>query len=166
MLKIAYATPAEAAKAQTLIQNVSQWLEQRGIGLWQPSQFSDEWVGRHLERGELVVTKQNGAVVGMMLLMLEDAIWDDYPMGEAVFVHKVAVSRDHAGLGVAAALLEFAVSEAGQLGRMFVRLDCALRQPLVDLYEANGFVRLDQRVVGRFTVWRLERRVSPIRARF
>jgi GNAT superfamily N-acetyltransferase len=159
MLETGYATAAEAASAQSLIQNVSQWLEQRGIGLWQPSQFSQEWRNHHFERGELVVAKQSGVVVGMMLLMLEDAVWDDYPTGEAMFVHKVAVARDQAGQGVTAALLEFAASEARRLERGFVRLDCALRHALVDVYEKHGFVRLDQRAVGKFTVWRLERRV-------
>jgi GNAT superfamily N-acetyltransferase len=104
--------------------------------LWQPSQFSNEWRNHHLECGEFVVAKQGGTVVGTMLLMLEDAdFWDDHPRGEAVFVHKVAVSRAYAGLGVTAALLEFAASEALRLERKFVRLDCALRQKLVNLYE-------------------------------
>jgi GNAT superfamily N-acetyltransferase len=159
MHKIVHASRADAKAAQALIQNVSQWLEQRGIGLWQPSQFTDDWVYRHLEQKELVVAKLGDVVVGMMLLQLEDALWDDYPSGEAVFVHKVVVSRDHAGHGVTTALLEFATTEARRLERRFVRLDCALRQKLVDVYEKHGFVRLDQRTVGRFTVWRLERRV-------
>jgi GNAT superfamily N-acetyltransferase len=141
-----------------VLQEVSVWLEFRGLGLWNSHQFTLAWAVSH--QSELVVAKINGEVIATMLLQLEDAdFWADFPLSEAVFVHKLAVARNFAGHKIAQELLEFAANEAQRLGRKFVRLDCAPRDALIHFYESAKFEKIDQITVNHFTVWRLERRL-------
>jgi predicted N-acetyltransferase YhbS len=57
-----------------------------------------------------------------------------------LYVHKLAVRRDHAGRGIGAALVEWASARAGASGRSFVRLDCLRNDPGIRAYyERLGF---------------------------
>ncbi len=158
-LKIEYAASAEDGLAAVeVLKSVSLWLEEQDQPLWKPAQFSQVWLQQHLDKKELVIARDRKMIIATMLLMLEDqAFWADYPLGEAVFVHKLAVARAYAGQGIATQLLEFAAREAKRVGRRFVRLDAAQRSALTDFYEANGFARVDQKVVSELTYWRYQR---------
>ena len=74
-------------------------------------------------------------------------MWDDLP-GAAVYVHRMAVRRSAAGLGVV--ILGWAAGVARQQGGESLRLDCvASNGRLRAYYEAAGFVhRGDATVAG------------------
>jgi GNAT superfamily N-acetyltransferase len=160
-LEVAFAsTPTDCQAAIFVLQEVSRWLEGKNQALWNPAQFSESWAKTHLERGELVLARVDGVVAAVMLLTLEDRdVWADFPASEAVFVHKLAVSREFAGRGLAQKLLEFAATQARGMRRDFVRLDSVQRPALERLYIAAGFEIVDQKMVFDCAVWRYQRRV-------
>lgn len=153
-------TIQDALLALSILREVSRWLEGENQALWNPVQFSEQWAKTHLERGELVVARGDGKVAAVMLLTLEDRdFWADFPVGEAIFVHKLAVSRAFAGRGLAGEMLEFAAHQARGMGRGLVRLDSVQRPALERLYVGAGFEVVDQKMVFDCAVWRYQRRV-------
>jgi len=96
-----------------------------------------------------------------MFLQGEDkAYWPEAPAGSAYYVHRLAVRRAAAGRGWPQRMLDWAAQRARADGRNYVRLDTELRPRLLQLYEANGFVRYDAEPiqVGPHLVVRFERR--------
>ena len=87
----------------------------------------------------------------------DELFWPEAARGEALYVHRLAVRRRHAGGLVSRAILDFARAEARTAGCRFVRLDTdAFRPRLRAVYESYGFVFRDERVVGPHTVARYQ----------
>ncbi|MDH3494897.1 MAG: GNAT family N-acetyltransferase, partial [Acidobacteriota bacterium] len=66
--------------------------------------------------------------------------WDDVPHEDSSFVHRVAVRRKYAGKGLARKMIEWAKNRARDEGKRFLRLDCADRPKLREVYEKMGFI--------------------------
>jgi len=82
-----------------------------------------------------------GERAGCFRFQTEDLeFWDDVPHEDSAFIHRVAVRREYAGLGVAKAMIDAAKEEARSLGKRYLRLDCADRPKLRAVYESQGFV--------------------------
>jgi len=63
--------------------------------------------------------------------------------GSALYVHKLAVARDHAGTGLGEALLDWAGLRALALGKRWLRLDCSKdNSRLQDYYRGQRFAHL------------------------
>jgi GNAT superfamily N-acetyltransferase len=77
-----------------------------------------------------------------MILQEEDELfWPDVPVGESLFLQKLAVRRSVAGQGVARAMLERAAVEARRRGKVYLRRDTDGTRPrLCAFYESAGFV--------------------------
>ena len=88
--------------------------------------------------------------------------WPNAMPGEALYVHRLAVRRAHAGTGLARCLLDWSADEARRHGCRFLRLDTELRPRLLALYEAAAFFRYDREpvVVGGHCVVRFQRTVG------
>lgn len=115
-----------------------------------------------IARGEIVVGTVDGQPVACMQLVSADPMfWPEASAGSALYVHKLAVARGHAGTGWPDALLNWAVQQAAPASIPAVRLDCAPRPKLAAVYERCGFSRVDAEPVdcGGFGAWRFERRV-------
>jgi GNAT superfamily N-acetyltransferase len=90
----------------------------------------------------------------------DELFWPEAGAGEALYVHRLAVRRRHAGGTVSQGILDFARGEARAAGCGLLRLDTdAFRPRLRGVYESYGFVYRDERVVGPHTVARYELRV-------
>ncbi len=115
---------------------------------WRPEQFSPDLLEPLVHSGELYLALRDDKPVGTMYLQLEDQLfWSDVPMGESLFIHKLAVGLEARGTGVAPALIAFAKLEVQRQGRKFLRLDCRDHPKIRALYENAGFQLRD---IGSF----------------
>lgn len=138
------------------------WLIARGQKLWDLSELRPEEAVACAKAGQLVVGCRDGAIAAAMFLWKEDPeAWPHAAPGEALYVHKLAVTRTEAGRGWSERLLSWAGEEARRAGRPFVRLDSELRPRVLALYERAGFLRIDREpfMIGPHPVVRFERRV-------
>jgi GNAT superfamily N-acetyltransferase len=150
--------------ADRLIREAADWLIAAGIPLWGPEETSFEELLRVTEANELVMGRVDGEAATCMYLHQEDRLfWPETRLGEAFYVHRLAVARKFKGLGFARAMLDWAEQEARGTGRTHLRLDCEPRPKLLAIYRNAGFLRFDPEPiqVGRHFVVRHEKRVAP-----
>ena len=152
------ARPDEARHAISILLEAAAWLESRGEPLWLPDEIDTGSVRRDVELGHYVLAFAGADTAGTARITPTDQLfWPEAPAGEALYVHRLAVRRRHAGGHASRALLDFAVTEARAAGCRCVRLDTdAFRPRLRGVYETYGFVFRDERVVGPHTVARYE----------
>ena len=124
----------------SILIEATNWLAQTGEMRWRPEQFSPALLEPLVHSGELYLAFRDDKVVGTMYLQLEDQLfWSGVPMGESLFIHKLAVSLEARGTGVSQAMIEFAKLEVQRQGRKFLRLDCRDHPKIRALYENAGF---------------------------
>ncbi len=130
----------------TILDEAAHWLQVRGVSQW-PSRFEPSWVEGALGRGETWLVRVGAATCATVTLDMADSVWDELP-GRALYVHRIAVRRQSAGLG--AAILAWAAGVARERGLDGLRLDCvASNDRLRAYYETAGFIhRGDVTVAG------------------
>lgn len=140
-MHIEQALPAEAVTVAAVLTEAAQWLAAGGRPLWSDSDVGLAHVQRQTEAGRFFAAKEQGEIVGVVRLDMEDPFyWPEIAPGSSVFLHKLAVRRSWAGKGVSIALLDFARERTRALDRPYLRLDCvADRSALRALYENFGF---------------------------
>jgi GNAT superfamily N-acetyltransferase len=96
--------------------------------------------------------------------MEDPEFWPDAEPGQAVYLHRLAVRRRYAGGELSTSMLNWIVARARELGRQYVRLDCAADRPaLRRVYERFGFRLYDERNMGAFVVarYQIDTRSAP-----
>jgi GNAT superfamily N-acetyltransferase len=152
----------DVPEADLLIREAADWLIAAGIPLWGPEETSYEELIRVAREDELVMGRVGQDAAACMYLHNEDRLfWPQTALGEAFYVHRLAVGRTFAGRGFARAMLAWAEAETRAKGRLFLRLDCEPRPKLLALYRDAGFSRVDAGTiqVGRHVVVRHEKAV-------
>ena len=155
------ARPGEARAVSEVLQEAARWITTWRSQLWDPDLLGEAFAAPFVARGEVIVARADRAIAGVVILEPEDPLfWPDYPAGEAGYLHKLAVRRAYAGMGLPAALIAHAAELACAQGREILRLDC--HPDLARVYEGLGFRRVDERVAdhpeaGRILVARMER---------
>jgi GNAT superfamily N-acetyltransferase len=159
------AQPGDAEAVAAVLREAAQWLTDTGRPPWRPADFTPESLATGTYAGEYFIASDEAGPAGVVRLVSEDPLfWPDVPPGEGLYLHKLAVARRAAGRGVSDALLAFASARAAELGRAYVRLDCAVDRPaLRQVYERRGFRFHSHRTVGAFHVARYERPVGRAR---
>jgi GNAT superfamily N-acetyltransferase len=154
---IVCAKSTEAPLVSSVLTEAADWVESRGEPLWRHEHVSIDAVAANVAAGLYYIAWLNDEAAGVVRFQLEDAIfWPEAIEGEAVYLHRLAVRRRYAG-GISGALLNWAVSRASELGRRYVRLDCASdRSSLRNVYERFGFRLHSERNMGRFIVARYQ----------
>lgn len=130
---------------------------------WRAEQFADGAVEAVLQSGRLVVGLSDGRVVACMMLSdVDQEFWPEAAAGTALYVHKLAVLRSEAGGHWSGSMLDWAAATAKAQELQAVRLDCAPRERLLQLYAEHGFIRVDEEAIqlGGFLTMRLQRRVD------
>ncbi len=152
------ATLADTATVSAILTEAARWLELGGQVMWRDSELRPERIATDVAEGLFFIAEQGGVPAGTVKFQLEDALfWPDQPMGEAAYVHRLAVRREFAGRGVSQALLTWAVERARALNRRYLRLDCEASRPkLRAVYERFGFKHHSDRQVGPYFVARYE----------
>ena len=167
--RIRQATADDVAVAASILGEAASWLEARGMAMWRTGETSAERAATDIAQGLFFLAEHDGEPAGTIKFQLaDDEFWPDVPAGESAFMHRLAVRRRFAGLGVSTALMTWAVERTRSLGLRYLRLDCeAERRRLRDVYERFGFELHSYRLVGPYYVSRYqftipqERREGP-----
>ncbi|WP_326533813.1 hypothetical protein [Pseudorhodoferax sp.] len=93
----------------SVLQEVAQWLIKDGKGLWSAAEFGVEWIQQDVIARLFHVACDGEKLDGVMKFELEDAyFWPEIQLGTSAFVHKLAVYRAWAKMGVSTQLLSYA----------------------------------------------------------
>jgi predicted N-acetyltransferase YhbS len=157
-LEVRQAEPADLAVVAQVLEEASAWLRSRSIDQWS-MQFSADWIGPPLARGETWLANIDGAVVGTLTLTTSDPARPDGHVG-ATYLHRLAVRRSFAGVG--RELLEWAVIEARRRGHRLLRLDCVSSNlRLRRYYTEAGFTSRGESTIHGTQVTLFDRRTGP-----
>ncbi|HZZ30995.1 MAG TPA: GNAT family N-acetyltransferase [Phenylobacterium sp.] len=166
--EIGPAAPDEALAVSLILQEAARWITTWRAQLWDPALLGEAFVAGFIARGEVLTARIGGEIAGVVIIEPEDPhFWPEHPPGEALYLHKLAVRRAHAGAGVPAALFDRAAVLALTQGRWRLRLDCDA--PLAGFYERMGFRKIDEIDVrhpeaGQMRVTRMERHLAVLPA--
>ncbi len=141
-LHIRAAQSEELGTVESILRGASTWLASRGIDQWQYPPHRDRITGA-LERGDCFLAFVDGHPVATIQVdtFADSEFWEpaDRP-DSALYVHRMAVSRSSAGMGVGSALLDWATERAVTAGKAWLRLDAWKDNPgLHRYYEGEGF---------------------------
>ncbi|HPJ22076.1 MAG TPA: GNAT family N-acetyltransferase [Clostridia bacterium] len=145
-----------------ILKEAAYWMISQGFRNWDPDSFSIEAMKEKNNLDELFICCLDGQPAGTIKLQeIDEMFWPDAREGEALYVHKLAVRRKYADMGISRYMLDWAKEQTKLRGRKYLRLDCiADRKKLAGFYEGEGFVRVDEkRVLQHFMSARYEYRV-------
>ncbi|MBP2702843.1 GNAT family N-acetyltransferase [Microbispora sp. RL4-1S] len=139
------ALPDDLPAVLDLLTATARWLDSRGVRQWPVAGFPADRIEPLIAQGAMYVLDggEGRAPVATVSLdgRADPEFWRpaDRP-GDALYVHKLAVSRSYSGRGLGEALLDWAGLRADAEGRRLLRLDCAKDNPrLQAYYRAAGF---------------------------
>ena len=138
-----YVRPAigeDVPQIEALLGEATAWLADRGI-FW--LRDSSGPASERIARGGVwaVRTEPDGLLIATVSLDEVPApeLWGTQPP-DALYVHRLTVTRAYSGQGIGALLLDFAGDYAARTGRAWVRLDCnKTNMRLQAYYAGNGF---------------------------
>ena len=110
--------------------------------MWNVEDLGKKQVAPAIAEGSFVLALLDGQPAGTLRFQLSDPdFWPEVTGDDCAFVHRFAVRRRFAGMGVSTALIQWSAEQARALRRHHLRLDCdAARPKLRAFYEAHGFV--------------------------
>jgi GNAT superfamily N-acetyltransferase len=153
----------DSAQVSSILQEAALWLEAQGAPLWRDDELRVDRNISEVTNGLYFLGEDDsGSSVATVRFQLEDRLfWPDSPLGEAAFIHRLAVRRSAAGGTISAAMIRWAIERTRSLGRPYLRLDCErARLRLRAVYEKFGFRHHSDRQVGPYFVARYEYRVD------
>lgn len=153
-VQIHQAEPNELEIVSAILTEAAAWLNERFMPLWTDHELDSEAIQGHVAAGLYWLAHVDGEPAGCVRYQLEDVrFWPDATLGEAAYIHRLAVKRAYAGGGVSTALIDWAKAHALDKGHKYLRLDCdASRPALHTFFERHGFKRVEEREVGANTV--------------
>ena len=140
-ITIAAAKPSDVPDAVRILLDATAWMKSQNFHNWLPEWWTNDEAEAWRAKGELFMAKQSGANVAMFCLQKDDEeIWPE-KRGEtdAFYIHRVTVARDKIGLGIPALIMDWCKAAAKDQGIPLLRLDCADRPKLVQVYSNLGF---------------------------
>jgi GNAT superfamily N-acetyltransferase len=156
-IEIIQANPNQVAEVSEILQEVANWLENKGLKMWEANELAPADIENQVKTGMFWLAKIDNETAGCIRFQTEDSeYWDDVPHLDSAFVHRVAVKRKFAGQGVAIAMLDWAKLNAKSLNKSWLRLDCDQREKLVEFYESQGFKFHSEKIRTPYTVNRYE----------
>ncbi len=169
------AAPPDLDAAAAVLEDANRWLRSLGRTGWSEDSFTAlDGRGRAqlvkaLRVGGLYMARLSVDAPGraepaatVSLFDVDEVFWPGAPR-DALYLHKLAVARRFAGLGLGRAIVEWAADRARDAGRPFLRLDCPRDNPRVRAYyEQAGFAhRGDLTAAGGFEAALYERPTGP-----
>lgn len=127
-----------------LLEEASVWLSSRGLETqWLPSPAFRQTIKDNIDRGEVYVVKDFKQTVGTITLQWSDKKFWGVVAPDAGYIHKLAITRSHAGQRLGLRMLQWAETKAREEGRRYLRLDCvASNKTIRDYYEKAGFTHV------------------------
>ena len=161
-LSIRPANSDDAATVSAALVEAAQWLEAAGMRLWRAEELHESEIAADVASGLFFIAECDGIAAAVVRFQLEDPLfWPDVPLGDAAYIHRLAVRRQFAGRGISTTILSWAAERTRSLGRGWLRLDCEASRPkLRAIYERFGFRHHSDRQVGPYFVARYELRIE------
>ncbi|MFF4063763.1 GNAT family N-acetyltransferase [[Kitasatospora] papulosa] len=134
--------PDELGVVEALLREASAWLASRSIDQWQYPPHSDR-IAEALKRGVCFLAFKDGKPIATIQVddFADPEFWtpEDRPHA-ALYVHRMAVTRDFSGASIGSQLLDWASERAAGQGKRWLRLDAWKdNQGLHRFYENSGF---------------------------
>jgi GNAT superfamily N-acetyltransferase len=123
----------------SLLDEATAWVNELGHEQW-PRPFPRKEIAAAIARGEVFVGEIASRPVATVTVLAADPLfWGQRPP-DALYIHKLAVARDHSGQGLGAELVDWVNARAAEAGRTHLRLDCLRDDPGIRAYyEQLGF---------------------------
>ncbi len=133
---------------------VAIWLEAKGEPLWPLESIQPDALLKKNRLDEFYLGFVSEKLASCMILQDHDlAFWPNDRAGEALYLHKLAVCRAFAGLGLSQLMLDWAKARAVKLGKRFLKLDTVSSMPKLNmLYKEYGFRYCGEKQVGIYLV--------------
>ena len=151
----------DLSTVSSILSEAALWLKQQNMVLWEDKDTSPESISQDVELGLFYIAFYEDTAAGVVKFQTEDLVfWSDIPQESSVFIHRFAVGRSFAGGSISTQLMQWAVKQSRDLGKQFLRLDCAAdRLRLRMVYENFRFRYHSDRQVGPYLVARYEYKV-------
>jgi len=160
-LTIKRADPEDAGEVSTILCEAARYLDSIGQTLWDINDLTQEDISGDVAEGRYYLAYSDGEPVGTFRYQLEDRqYWPEITDGRSAFIHRLAVRRKAASGGISLQMIEWAKEHTKEIGREYLRLDCAVRPKLCSFYEGCGFQRHSMRHAGAYPVMRYVLRVN------
>ena len=123
-------------------------MQENGIFQWNEHYPSETAFVRDVERNELYVIEENGAILGTIVIsthMDEEYVPIEWltPNGNSTYIHRLSIHPDHQGKGLAQQLMNFAENNSRENGFLSVRLDTFSQNHRNQrFYEQRGYQKL------------------------
>lgn len=144
----------EAEELTALLVETAVWLKSKGSSQWSSLLEGNDAHGtaNAISRGEVFVFKAGARIAAMVILMQHPSAWDyrlwggrAYSGDGALYLHRLAVRRPYAKLGLGAAILDWCENGVRAENKRLIRLDTlATSVPLNALYSGNGYTRIGE----------------------
>ena len=83
-----------------ILAEAAAWLERAGMGMWRQDEVAPERIAAEVAAGQFFLGSRGGEPVATIKFQLQDPdFWPGVAAGEAVYIHRLAVRRAHAGRG-------------------------------------------------------------------
>lgn len=139
-IEVRTADPDDLEHVLDILSEASAWLLSRGIKQW-PERFQETFILEPISKGDTHIAFLEGRPAGTITLQRKDPVFWPAASDDALYVHRVAVRRSHAGLG--RLLISWAERWALAGGKRYLRLDCWDENSVLRrYYEELGFRHL------------------------
>lgn len=142
---IRQATVTDLRTVTDLWEHAASWLNERGIDQWQYPPREDR-IKANIEAGECWIVEADGAPVATITLdeHADPDFWSPAEAAEpALYVHRMVVRRDVAGLDLGSAMLDWAGQQALSQAKELLRLDAwRSNEALQQYYADRGFTHV------------------------
>ncbi|TMI16593.1 GNAT family N-acetyltransferase [Candidatus Bathyarchaeota archaeon] len=143
-IRIIRAEIGDLDRVLEILEEASRWLSSKGLETqWRPSPAFRQTIKDNIERGDVYVAKGLEGTFGTITLQWNDKkFWGDIRQ-DAGYIHKLAITRSHAGQHLGLRLLNWAEAKARAEGKSYLRLDClASNKTIRQYYERVGFTHV------------------------
>jgi GNAT superfamily N-acetyltransferase len=135
---MASARPADLEAVMGLLREARSWHQKEGVDMWR--EFDSARIAAEIDAGRVYVARAGSDVCGTITLVESDELVWGEERGDELYVHKLAVARRHAGLGIGAEILRWAQHLARERGKRRLRLDTwDGNRKMREYYERQGF---------------------------
>lgn len=147
MIEIKQADTNDISVIESILLDALNWLNEMGQPLWKAEDVKWDALAKSYRIEEFYIASLDSKPAGCFVLLDYDPFfWPDVKKSEALFIHKLAVTKAARKQGIGNALMDYSKEEAGRRHISSVRLDCHQhRDKLRAFYEKQGFVCVDEK---------------------
>lgn len=142
-LSVVLARPTDFESYLSLLEEVAEWLDSRGVGQLPPGtygQFADYYAAS-IAASEVYVGLIGTSLVGSFRLVHDDRpVWPDIDDDDSLYLENLVVRRAWSGRGLGRQLLLWAEQQVSRVRKKYIRLDCFANNPVLrKYYEDAGY---------------------------